>query len=140
MYSKRMCGVSRTQKYFSFGVLRTTLTETGRLTKTNAQHCLQNTSISAVTPAATNGGICTLDIKRTSSQNRSTNRTECSAEASKKNAEKLVAQLKAAGFDAIIKSEDGQYKVQCGAFDVRANAEKLVKRLKAAGFDAIIKS
>ena len=65
---------------------------------------------------------------------------QCGSFKEKKNAEKLVAQLKAAGFDAIIKSEDGQYKVQCGAFDVRANAEKLVKRLKAAGFDAIIKS
>lgn len=68
------------------------------------------------------------------------NRVQCGSFTKKENAEKLVKQLKAAGFDAIIKSEDGQYKVQCGAFDVRANAEKLMGRLKAAGFDAIIKN
>lgn len=57
----------------------------------------------------------------------------------KANAEALAAQIKAAGFPAIIKAEDGQHKVQCGAFDVRANAGKLVVQLKAAGFNAIIK-
>ena len=58
---------------------------------------------------------------------------------SKDNADKLVKQLKGAGFPAIVKQEDGQYKVQCGAFDIRSNAEALVKELKAAGFAAIIK-
>lgn len=58
---------------------------------------------------------------------------------SKDNADKLVKQLKGAGFPAIVKQEDGQYKVQCGAFDIRSNAEKLVQQLKAAGFAAIIK-
>lgn len=57
----------------------------------------------------------------------------------KANANALAAQLKAAGFQAIVKQEDGQYKVQCGAFDIRENAEKLVQQLKEAGFPAIIK-
>ena len=57
----------------------------------------------------------------------------------KANADDLAAQIRAAGFQAIVKQEGGQYKVQCGAFDVRTNAEKLVQQLKEAGFDAIIK-
>ncbi|MDO4324056.1 MAG: N-acetylmuramoyl-L-alanine amidase [Lachnospiraceae bacterium] len=57
----------------------------------------------------------------------------------KANANKLVTQLKAAGFSAIIKNEDGQYKVQCGAFDIQANAEALKEKLIAAEFPAIVK-
>ena len=56
--------------YTSLDPSQTTLTETGRSTRINVQHCLQSTSISAVTPVATNGGICTLGIKWTSSRNR----------------------------------------------------------------------
>ena len=57
----------------------------------------------------------------------------------KANAYNVAAQIKKAGFQAIIKQEDGQYKVQCGAFDIRSNAEKLMQQLEAAGFQAIIK-
>ena len=57
----------------------------------------------------------------------------------KASADKLAAQIKAAGFSAIVKFEDGQHKVQCGAFDVRANAETLKEKLIAAGFPAIVK-
>lgn len=57
----------------------------------------------------------------------------------KANAYNVSAQIRAAGFQAIVKQEGGQYKVQCGAFDVRTNAEKLVQQLEAAGFQAIIK-
>ncbi len=67
------------------------------------------------------------------------NRVQCGSFSKKENAEKLVTQLKAAGFTAIIKTEDGAYKVQAGAFDILANAQKQVERLKVAGFDAIIK-
>lgn len=67
------------------------------------------------------------------------NRVQCGSFTKRENAEKLVTQLKAAGFAAIIKTEDDQYKVQAGAYDIPANAQKHVKRLKAAGFDAIIK-
>lgn len=57
----------------------------------------------------------------------------------KANAEKLVRELKAAGFSAIIKKQGDQWQVQCGAFGIKANAEALVAKLKAAGFSAIIK-
>ena len=57
----------------------------------------------------------------------------------KSNAEKKVSQLKAHGFDAIVKTVGNQYRVQAGVFRLKANAKKLVKQLKASGFDAIIK-
>ena len=57
----------------------------------------------------------------------------------KANAEKRLAAVKTAGFEAILKYEDGYWRVQCGAFSVRSNAEALQKRLKGKGFTAIIK-
>lgn len=57
----------------------------------------------------------------------------------KANAYNVAAQIRAAGFQAIVKQEGGQYKVQCGAFDIRSNAEALARELAAAGFQAIIK-
>lgn len=58
---------------------------------------------------------------------------------SKANAEKKAKQLKAKGFDAIVKSVGDQWRVQAGVFRLEANAKKLKKQLKAAGFDAVIK-
>lgn len=58
----------------------------------------------------------------------------------KANADSVLAKIKAAGFDAYIKSEDGLYKIQAGAYTVKANADKQVAALKAKGFDAIIKN
>ena len=55
------------------------------------------------------------------------------------NAKKLEADLKAAGFDALIETVGDQYRVRAGVFKLEANAKKLVKRLKSSGFDAIIK-
>ena len=57
----------------------------------------------------------------------------------KTNAQKRLKAVEAAGFDAILKYEDGYWRVQCGAFAKKTNADALVKRLKAAGFTAIIK-
>ena len=57
----------------------------------------------------------------------------------KTNAEKRLTAVKAAGFDAIIKHEDGYWRVQCGAFSEKKNAEALQKRLKRKGYTAIIK-
>lgn len=57
----------------------------------------------------------------------------------KSNAEKKVSQLKAHGFDAIVKTVGNQYRVQAGVFRLKANAKKLAKQLKASRFDAIIK-
>lgn len=56
----------------------------------------------------------------------------------KENAEKQLARVKAAGFDAFIKYVNGYYKVQIGAYAVRENAEAQLKRAKDAGFAAFI--
>ena len=55
------------------------------------------------------------------------------------NAEALLTQVKAAGFDGYIKTYGQLYCVQLGAFSVRANAEALLAKAKAAGFDGYIK-
>lgn len=55
------------------------------------------------------------------------------------NAEALLVQVKAAGFDGYIKTYGSLYCVQVGAFSIRANAEALLAQVRAAGFDAFIK-
>lgn len=57
----------------------------------------------------------------------------------KANADALLTQVKAAGFDGYIKTYGELYCVQLGAFSVRANAEALLAKAKAAGFDGYIK-
>lgn len=64
---------------------------------------------------------------------------QCGSFGKKSNAEKLFNKIKKAGFDVVIKKEDGQYKVQCGVFEYEKNAKSLVAALKAKGFTAIIK-
>lgn len=56
----------------------------------------------------------------------------------KENAERLLKEVKAAGFDAFIVKVDGWYKVQAGAFQYKENAEKLLAQLRAKGFNGII--
>lgn len=56
----------------------------------------------------------------------------------KANADDFAEQVKAKGFQAIVKYVDGYYKVQCGAFSSKSNAEKLQKELKAKGFNSFI--
>ena len=68
-----------------------------------------------------------------------TYKVQIGAYAVKTNAEKRLTAVKAAGFDAIIKHEDGYWRVQCGAFSEKKNAEALQKRLKRKGYTAIIK-
>lgn len=57
----------------------------------------------------------------------------------KANAEALLTQVQAAGFDGYIKTYGTLYCVQLGAFSVRANAEALLAQAQAAGFDGYIK-
>ena len=57
----------------------------------------------------------------------------------KANAEKQVTALKSNGYDAIIKEEAGQFKVQCGSFSNKKNADRLVRQIKESGLDAIVK-
>lgn len=55
------------------------------------------------------------------------------------NAEALVVQLNAAGFEGFIKTYGSLYCVQVGAYSIRANAEAMLVRVKAAGFNGFIK-
>lgn len=55
------------------------------------------------------------------------------------NAEALLTQIKAAGFDGYIKNSGTLYVVQVGAFSIKANADALLSQLKAKGFDGFIK-
>lgn len=66
-------------------------------------------------------------------------RCQCGAFTIKANALKRVNELKAAGFNAIIKEIDNKYCVQTGAFKVKANAQKKVQQLKDKGFSSFIK-
>lgn len=56
----------------------------------------------------------------------------------KENADKLVAQLKAKGYDTYVVQVGEFYKVQLGAFSKRENADKLAVKLKLDGFDTYI--
>lgn len=56
----------------------------------------------------------------------------------KDNADKLVAQLKAKGYDTYVVQVGEFYKVQLGAFSKRENADKLAVKLKLDGFDTYI--
>ncbi len=57
----------------------------------------------------------------------------------KANADALLTQVRAAGFDGYIKVYGELYCVQLGAFSVKANADALLAKAKAAGFDGYIK-
>lgn len=50
----------------------------------------------------------------------------------------LLAEVKAAGFDAFLVWVDGLYKIQVGAFSKAANAAAYLEKVQAAGFDAFI--
>ena len=56
----------------------------------------------------------------------------------KENADKLVAQLQAKGYDTYVVQVGGYYKVQLGAFSKRENADKFAVQLKLDGFDTYI--
>lgn len=55
-----------------------------------------------------------------------------------KNAQAHAEKVKAAGFEAILKKNDGLYKVQTGAFAQVANAKAMEAKLKAKGFSTYI--
>lgn len=57
----------------------------------------------------------------------------------RENAEKKVAELQAAGFDAIVKLVGNQFRAQAGAFVEKARAQTRQNELAAAGFPAILK-
>lgn len=54
------------------------------------------------------------------------------------NADAQLAEVKAAGFDAILKQSGDLYRVQVGAYSVKSNATAMEAKLKAAGFSTYI--
>lgn len=79
------------------------------------------------------------DVYNKLNENTTLYRVQVGAFSVKANAEALLVQIKAAGFDGYIKTYDTLYCVQVGAFSVRANAEALLTQVQAAGFNAFIK-
>ncbi|MBU5294104.1 N-acetylmuramoyl-L-alanine amidase, partial [Anaerosalibacter bizertensis] len=65
-------------------------------------------------------------------------RVQTGAFSQRENAQNLVDELKAKGYEAMIVEKGGIYKVQVGAFSQRGNADKLAEQLKADGFEAIV--
>lgn len=66
-------------------------------------------------------------------------RVQVGAYGSKTNANKMLAQVKAAGYQgAYVRLVGNLYKVQVGAFSKRENATKLMNELKSKGFNAFI--
>jgi N-acetylmuramoyl-L-alanine amidase len=53
------------------------------------------------------------------------------------NAERVVAQLKEAGYEAMIITGP-PHRVQTGAFSSQENAERLAQELRQKGFEAIV--
>lgn len=79
------------------------------------------------------------DVNNKLNENTTLYRVQAGAFSVRANAEALLVQLKAAGFDGYIKTYGSLYCVQVGAFSIRANAEALLAQLKAKGFDGFIK-
>lgn len=79
------------------------------------------------------------DVYNKMNENTTLYRVQVGAFSVRANAENLLVQLEAAGFDGYIKLYGSLYCVQVGAFSVRANAEALLAQVEAAGFDAFIK-
>ena len=56
----------------------------------------------------------------------------------KANADKMLAKLKADGFDTYMIQKDGCYKVQIGAYTVKQNALNMQTKLKAKGYSTFV--
>lgn len=66
-------------------------------------------------------------------------RVQTGAFSIEKNADKLVSEVKAAGFKDAYKVKVGNlYKVQVGAFSIEKNADNMMNQLKSKGFDAFV--
>lgn len=65
-------------------------------------------------------------------------RVQTGAFSVKDNADRMLAKVKAVGFDTYMVKVDGLYKIQVGAYSVKANADAMLAKVKAAGFDAFI--
>lgn len=65
-------------------------------------------------------------------------RVQTGAFSVKDNADRMLAKVKAAGFDTYMVKVDGMYKIQVGAYSKKANADAMLAKVKAAGFEAFI--
>ena len=65
-------------------------------------------------------------------------RVQAGAFKNKSNAEKLLASIKASGFDTYMVQADGYYKVQIGAYSKKSNADAMLAKVQKAGFGAYI--
>lgn len=66
-------------------------------------------------------------------------RVQIGAFSVKANADRMLADAKAKGFDVFIATSGNLFRVQIGAYSVKANAENMLAKAKAAGFkDAFI--
>ena len=80
-----------------------------------------------------------LDVlNQPTTANNTLYRVQTGAFSVKANADKLLSQVKAAGFDTYMVQVGGLYKVQVGAYSVKANADTMANKLKAKGFDTYI--
>ena len=65
-------------------------------------------------------------------------RVQTGAFSNKANADRMLAKVKAVGFDTYMVKVDNLYKIQVGAYSKKANANAMAAKLKAAGFDTFI--
>lgn len=65
-------------------------------------------------------------------------RVQTGAFSVKDNADRMLAKVKAAGFDTYMVKVDGMYKIQVGAYSKKTNADAMLAKVKAAGFEAFI--
>ena len=54
------------------------------------------------------------------------------------NADNMLKQVKAKGFDGFVKYVNGLYKIQVGVYSVKANADAMKAKVEKAGFKAFI--
>ena len=65
-------------------------------------------------------------------------RVQIGAYSVKFNADRMLAKVKAAGFEAFVTSKGGMYKVQVGAYSVKANADAMLVQIRKAGFNGFV--
>lgn len=65
-------------------------------------------------------------------------RVQVGAFKNKANAEALMAKIKSAGFDCIIKQYGDLYKCQIGAYSAKSNADKIMEQVIKKGFNAFV--
>jgi N-acetylmuramoyl-L-alanine amidase len=132
---------NRGQKTANFHVLRETtmaavLTENGFIDNANDAAMLKSLSfLNNIARGHANGIARAFHLTK---KPTSLYRVQIGAFSVKSNADKLAAEAKSKGFDAIVLLRDGLYKVQIGAFASKENADALAAKARNAGFSVIV--